>query len=167
MDVRHLNVSNSGILTSIPFFVGTAGTVIGGLLFDRLFHDRPRWLIVPAMAFTGIFLWIMIHAGSAWQFILYEALAVGALSLTFMPIYGMPLRLLPREVVGVGSGLVNFGGQMAGAFTPFIMGALADAFSFTAAFLFLLLGVAIAIVAAMLSPQTKAEFNMALGGSSA
>ena len=52
------------------------------------------------------------------------------------------------------------GGQLAGAFTPFIMGALADAFSFTAAFLFLLLGVAIAIIATIFSPQTKTEFNM-------
>jgi hypothetical protein len=44
--------------------------------------------------------------------------------MAFMPIYGMPLRLLPPEVVGAGSGLINFGGQFAGAVTPVIMARL-------------------------------------------
>jgi sugar phosphate permease len=163
MEVRHINVRSSGVLTSIPFFVGTAGTVIGGYLFDKFFHSRSRLLIVPAMACTGVFLWIMIKATSVESFILFESLAVGTMSLTFMPIYGVPMRLLPREVTGIGMGLVNFGGQFAGAFTPFIMGALADSFSFTAAFSFLIFGVLLAIAASLSSPQTKADFDASFG----
>jgi sugar phosphate permease len=163
MEVRHINVRSSGVLTSIPFFVGTAGTILGGFLFDKFFHDRSRLLIVPAMICTGIFLWVMIRATTLGQFILFESLAVGVMSLTFMPIYGVPMRLLPREVSGVGMGLVNFGGQFAGAFTPFIMGALADSFSFSAAFSFLLFGVVLAIVSSLASPQTKAGFAASFG----
>jgi sugar phosphate permease len=158
MEVRHLDVRASGILTSIPFFVGGISTVIGGALFDRIFHSKPRLLIVPAMVMTGIFLWMMIHAVSVQQFILYESLAAGVLYLNFMPIYGLPLRLLPPALAGAGSGLVNFGGQFAGAISPFIMGALADRFSFDAAFSFLLVGVALAIVAALFTPQRQERF---------
>lgn len=162
MEVRHLNVKASGVLTSIPFFVGGVSTVIGGFLFDRVFHTRPRALIVPAMLISGGFLWMMIRATSVQEFILYESLTTGVLYLTYMPIYGLPLRLLPSHLAGVGSGLVNFGGQFAGAITPFIMGAIADHFSFDAAFSFLLLGVAIAVVAAVLTPQKQDRFMAAM-----
>jgi MFS family permease len=163
MTVRHLNVTSSGILTSIPFFAGTAATVFGGFLFDRVFHHHPRRLIVPVMVLTGVFLWRMIEATTVGEFILYESFAFACAQMAFMPIYGMPLRLLPAGVIGAGSGLVNFGGQFAGAVTPVIMGALADRFSFSAAFGFLLFGVALTVVAALASPQTRDDFARTLG----
>ena len=98
-------------------------TVAGGLLFDRFFHHHPRRLIVPVMVLAGIFLWLMIHVTTVGQFVLFESLASASTALAFMPIYGTPLRMLPREVVGAGSGLINFGGQFAGAITPVVMGA--------------------------------------------
>lgn len=162
IEVRHVNLETAGYLTSIPFFAATVTTAIGGLVFDRFFHHRPRRLIVPAMAATGIFLWLMIRAGSAGQFVTFESLGMAAMYLTFMPIFGLPLRLLPGRVVGAASGAINFGGQAAGAVTPFIMGALADSFSFTAAFTFLLFGVVLAIVSAMVTPQTREGFMTAM-----
>jgi sugar phosphate permease len=155
MEVRHLEVRASGFLTSIPFFVGGVSTVIGGALFDRIFHGNPRRRTVPLMVLSGIFLWMMIHAASVQQFILYESLITGILYLNFMPIYGLPLRLLPPALSGAGSGLVNFGGQFAGAISPYIMGALADRFSFDAAFSFLFLGIALAIVGACWHPSDR------------
>jgi MFS family permease len=61
MEVRHLDVRASGFLTSIPFFVGSVSTVIGGALFDRVFHGNPRRLIVPVMILSGIFLWMILR----------------------------------------------------------------------------------------------------------
>lgn len=110
------------------------------------------------MIVTGVFLFFMIKSTSAGQFVLFESLGMAAMWLSFMPIFGLPLRLLPAPIVGVGGGLVNFGGQFAGAITPFIMGWLADAFSFTAAFSFLLVGVALAVISALWIPQTSEAF---------
>lgn len=163
MEVRHINVRDSGILTSIPFFIGTATIVIGGFLFDKYFHNKSRLLIIPAMVITGAFLIVMINSHSAGEFIFWESWAVGVACLCFMPIYGVPMRLLPPDISGAGMGLVNFGGQVAGAFTPFIMGAIADHFSFRAAFGFLLFGVVMAVVASFISPQNKDGFESALG----
>lgn len=163
LDERGISMSTAGILTSIPWFVAAAVTVLGGFVFDRYFNDRPRRVIVPSMIVTAVFLWLMIHSNSAGSFVLFESLGMAAMWISFMPIFGMPLRMLPASVAGVGGAAVNFGGQVAGAITPFIMGWLADQFSFVAAFSFLLLGCALAVVAAATVPQTAEAFQRRLG----
>lgn len=151
--VRHVSTNASGILASIPFFCATAGTVLGGLCYDRLFHGRHRWPIVASCVVSGIFLLLMIFSSSAGMFTLWQSVSMLVLYLSFMPIFGLPLRLLPREVAGSGAGLVNMGGQIAGALAPFVMGFLADHVSFDAAFLFLEFGLLVAIVAVFWTPQ--------------
>jgi MFS family permease len=151
--VRHVSTTASGILASIPFFCATIGTVLGGLLYDRVFHGRHRLLIVPSCVVSGVFLLLMVLAPSTGMFIFYQSVSMLVLYLSFMPIFGLPLRLLPREVVGAASGLINMGGQIAGAIAPFVMGFLADQFSFDAAFLFLEFGIVVAVGAAFWAPQ--------------
>jgi sugar phosphate permease len=163
LDARGISMAKTGILSSIPWFVAAAATVIGGLAFDRYFNDRPRRLIVPSMVITAIFLWLMIQAQTTGGFVLYESLGMAAMWVSFMPIFGMPLRMLPPAVAGIGGALVNFGGQFAGAITPYIMGWLADRYSFSAAFSFLLVGCLIAVVAAATVPQTAHAFRQKLG----
>jgi len=163
LDVRGISMAKTGVLSSIPWFVAAAATVIGGWAFDRYFNDRARRLIVPSMVITAIFLWLMIRAQTTGGFVLFESLGMAAMWVSFMPIFGMPLRMLPAAVAGIGGALVNFGGQFAGAITPFIMGWLADRYSFTAAFSFLLVGCLIAVAAAATVPQTAEAFRKKLG----
>jgi sugar phosphate permease len=151
--VKHVSTGATGVLASIPFFCATAGTVVGGLLFDRLFYGRHRLLLVPAFAVSGVFLLLMASTPSTGMFVFYQSVSMLALYLAFMPILGLPLRLLPREVAGSAAGLVNMGGQLAGAVAPFVMGFLSDRFSFTAAFLFLEVGAVIGIGAALWAPE--------------
>ncbi|MCW2946370.1 MAG: transporter [Actinoallomurus sp.] len=162
LDERGISLSKVGVLSSIPWFVAAGVTVVGGIAFDRFFHDRARRLIVPSMLVTAVFLGFMIRARSADGFVLYESLGMAAMWVSFMPIFGLPLRLLPAPVAGIGGALVNFGGQLAGAITPFIMGWLADAYSFAAAFSFLLVGCALAVLAAATVPQTAEAFRRRL-----
>lgn len=82
-----------------------------------------------------------------------------------MPILAVPLGGLAPEDVGVGSGAIVFGGQVAGMVAPPVIGVLADAFSFKVAFASLVLGAAIAIVTALLTPQDAASFRTATGAS--
>ena len=79
-----------------------------------------------------------------------------------MPIFGLPVQLLPAEVVGSGSALVNFGDQAGGAIAPLVMGVLADRLGFGAAFGFLVFGAALAAAAALWCPQSAEEFERAL-----
>ncbi|WP_051579980.1 MFS transporter [Pseudonocardia acaciae] len=150
---RGVSTTASGLLASIPFLCGTVGTVCGGLLYDRVFHGRHRLLLVPVFVVSAVFLLLMTFAGSTGMFIFYQSITLLILYTTFMPTFGLPLRLLPREVVGSAAGLINMGGQIAGAVAPFVMGFLADRISFTAAFLFLEVGLLVAILATFWAPQ--------------
>jgi sugar phosphate permease len=163
LDERGIDMAKAGVLSSIPWFVAAAVTVLGGFAFDKRFNDRPRRVIVPSMLVTAVFLWFMIQATTAGGFVLFESLGMAAMWLSFMPIFGLPLRMLPADIAGVGSSLVNFGGQLAGAISPFVMGWLAEHVSFAAAFGFLLVGCLLAVVAAATVPQTPEAFRRRLG----
>ncbi len=160
---RGVSIVTTGIYASIPWFVGMISTVAGGVLFDRYFHERHRWIIVPTMIVTAIFLDLMVRSHTTAAFVTFESIAMFFMFVNFMPIFGLPLRLLPREVVGSGSALVNFGGQAGGFVAPLIMGFLADRLSFTAAFGFLVFGALLAAASSLWSPQTSEAFRDALG----
>jgi sugar phosphate permease len=76
-----------------------------------------------------------------------------------MCVFGLPLRVLPTAVAGLGSGMTNFGGQVAGVIAPLAMGWLADAFSYTAAFGFLIGTTLLTAVLAFWVPQRAEQFN--------
>lgn len=65
---------------------------------------------------TVVLLALMVTAGSTTEFTVYETLAVGVFGLATMGVFGLPLRVLPPAVTGVGMGIMNFGGQVAVAF---------------------------------------------------
>jgi MFS family permease len=162
LEERGVPLAKTGVLAAIPWFVAAVVTVLGGLIFDRWFNDRPRRIIVPSMLVTAVFLWYMTQSQTAGGFVLFETLGMAAMWLSFMPIFGLPLRLLPATIAGTGASLVNFGGQFAGAIAPFVMGWLADRFSFTAAFGFLIFGCLLAVVAAATVPQNPEAFRRRL-----
>jgi sugar phosphate permease len=159
---KHVAVASAGVMASIPWFVAAGTTIIGGYLFDRYFHDLQRWLIIPCMALTGVFLYFMLISRTGNGFILFETIGAGIMFLTSVPIMGLPLRLLPGSVIGTAAGVVNFGGQAAGAIVAVVVGALADAFGFEAAFSYLILGVVVSIVAVLLCPQSGDKFRTAV-----
>jgi sugar phosphate permease len=159
---KHLTLISTGVLASIPWFAATFSTPLGGWVFDRYLHNRQRWLIVPCMLITAGLLYLMLSSSTTGGFILFETIGMFVMFLAFMPIFGLPVRLLPAEVVGSGSALVNFGGQAGGAIAPLVMGVLADNVGFGAAFGFLVFGAALAAAAALWSPQSAEDFERAL-----
>jgi sugar phosphate permease len=159
---KHMTLISTGVLASIPWFAATLSTALGGWVFDRYLHNRQRWLIVPCMIITAGLLYLMLSSSTTGRFILFETIGMFVMFLAFMPIFGLPVRLLPAEVVGSGSALVNFGGQAGGAIAPLVMGVLADTVGFGAAFGFLVFGAALAAAAALWSPQSPEEFERAL-----
>jgi sugar phosphate permease len=159
---KHMTLISTGVLASIPWFAATLSTALGGWVFDRYLHNRQRWLIVPCMLITAGLLYLMLSSSTVGGFILFETIGMFVMFLAFMPIFGLPVRLLPAAVVGSGSALVNFGGQAGGAIAPLVMGVLADNVGFGAAFGFLVFGAALAAAAALWSPQSADEFERAL-----
>ncbi|MFF8878286.1 MFS transporter [Streptomyces flaveolus] len=158
---RGLSLTSAGVLVAVPSLAAALGTLLGGRLSDR-FEGHHRKVIVPAMSVAAPALCLMALSPSLAGSIACGTIAVFAASLCYMPIFAVPLRSLAPELVGVGSAVIVFGGQVAGMVVPPVLGALADAVSFEVAFAVLALGPAVAAVLALVTPQDTQSFNAAL-----
>ncbi|MER7189844.1 MFS transporter [Streptomyces flaveolus] len=158
---RGLSLTSAGVLVAVPSLAASLGTLLGGRLSDR-FEGHHRKVIVPAMSVAAPALCLMALSPTLSGSIACGTIAVFAASLCYMPIFAVPLRSLAPELVGVGSAVIVFGGQVAGMVVPPVLGALADAVSFEVAFAVLALGPVIAAVLALVTPQDTESFNAAL-----
>ncbi|MGC4946965.1 MFS transporter [Streptomyces sp. DT224] len=158
---RGVSLSSAGALAVVPAAAATASVIIGGRLADRL-QGQQRRIVVPSMSVASVALVLMATASTTALFILWMTVAVAAASLSYMPVYAVPLRSLPPELAGAGAGLITFGGQCAGVIAPTAMGVLADRLGFGAAFGFLVLGAVLAGVVAVVTPQDSASFRRSL-----
>ncbi|SHF59909.1 MFS transporter [Streptoalloteichus hindustanus] len=159
VEVQHVGVGWAGVASTAPQFLEAVAIMVGGVLFDRYFHHRPQWLVVPALAVTGLLITAVLFVDGVAPFLVLVTLAVGVRGLAVMSVYGLPLRSLPAEISGTVNGLINFGGQVSGAVAPLAMGVLIDVHSYTAAFAFLLFGVAVSVAAAFWIPRTPEDFS--------
>ncbi|MCX5397748.1 MFS transporter [Streptomyces sp. NBC_00102] len=160
---KDVSLTGVGLLSGVPWVAAAISMMIGGYLFDRFLKGNHRRVVIPVMVVLGGLLVMMVRAGSAGEFIAWETCATLVMYLAYMQIFGLPLRMLPPEYAGVGGGMVNFGGQLAGAISPFVMGFLAEHFSYGVAFSFLGTGCVLAIVGALVTPQTPEAFRAGLG----
>lgn len=96
----------------------------------------------------------MATAASLSAFIIWQCVTLFGFGLAFMSIQSVPMKALNAKCTGSATGMINFGGQLAGVIAPVIMGALIDRFTYVAAFVFLALGALLGLVAAIVAPQT-------------
>lgn len=159
---RGVPLTSAGVLLAIPALAAATATILGGRLADRLGGDH-RKVIVPSMIVAASALLVLPWMSSLTGFIVFGTLAMFAASLSYMPIYVVPLRALPPEFIGVGGAVIAVGGQVAGIISPPLIGLIADHYSFDYAFAVLVLGAAIAAVMAIRTPQNAEDFREALG----
>lgn len=160
---KGVTLTGAGVLAGIPWVGAAVSMVLGGYVFDRWLRGNHRRVVIPVMLVTAVLLVFMVRAETAGEFILFETCGTLVMYLAYMQIFGLPLRMLPAEYAGVGGGMVNFGGQLAGAISPFVMGFLAERYSFEAAFSFLVFGAGLAVLGALITPQTASAFRAGLG----
>jgi MFS family permease len=158
---RGLSLTSAGVLVAVPSLAAALGTLLGGRLSDR-FEGHHRKVILPAMSVAAPALCLMALSPSLTGAIACGTIAVLAASLCYMPIFAVPLRSLPPELVGVASAVIVFGGQVAGMVAPPVLGVIADAVSFEAAFAVLAIGPVITAVLALLTPQDTKSFTTAV-----
>lgn len=142
MKVRGFSLLKTGITGSIPFFVGTIGTLLGGYLSDRIKGQR-KWMFVPNALIAGFFLYLTYTVPSADMAIVYQSISAFFMFMAMAAFWGLVMDSIPPNIMGAASGTVNFGGQAAGFVSPFVMGYLIDINkgSFDTAFVFLIAAV--------------------------
>ncbi|MCX3062038.1 MFS transporter [Streptomyces beihaiensis] len=158
---RGISLTSAGAVAVIPAGAATVAIIVGGRLSDRL-NGNHRRIILPAMAVASVALALMATATTTTAFIGWMTVAISVASLSYMPIFAVPLRSLPTELTGAAVGLITLGGQLGGVVAPTVMGMLADTAGFAAAFAFLIVGAVLAAALALRTPQDTASFRKAL-----
>jgi MFS family permease len=160
INVKGLPLVNAGIMASLPFFAGFIAMNLCGWLIDKFFVNKEKYVALTVSVIGAICLYLMFSVNTIRLVILFEILAGFFLEFGFAAIWSLPLKLLPTEVIGSATGIINFGGQVAGFIAPMVMGFLitASGGSYVTAFWFLISGAILsAIVSSMLTRDKKLE----------
>lgn len=114
----------TGLLTAIPYVIGTIGLIAWGYSSDRSNERRWHLIVSTAIAAVGI-------AAAGWVGLSYWAIA--AMSIATIGIYGsrpsfwpMPSLFLTGASAAAGMALINSVGNIGGYVGPFIVGWIKD-----------------------------------------
>jgi len=153
---RHIDVVHVGFASAVPYVVAFISLNIVGWLLDKLGHGRERSFIAIGGVVVVVFLGLMTMSTSLTLVLTFWTLSMIGSTIVYGTVWAIPLTHLPDEMVGTGSGIINFGGQVAAAVAPAAMGLLVDFAhgSFTPAFLFLL-GSGVALILVGLTWRSK------------
>ncbi len=114
-----------GITASIPFFAGTLGLIIGGWLSDKFFPNKRPLFVAVANVLAGLAVYFTYHA-SPEMIMAIMTLAGFLVGIAFGAIWGLPMNVMPKEIMGAASGFINMAGQIAGFIAPLLLGFLIE-----------------------------------------
>ncbi len=125
---RKMTLLKSGIIASLPFWVGVLCTLGGGWLGDYLIERGVR----PTVSRKGIIgtgliaAMLMVIAAAfiegSWLAVTLLTLCVGFLRLTTGSINSLPIDLAPQSMVGSLTSIQNFSGNIGGLLAPIVTG---------------------------------------------
>lgn len=164
INVKGLPLINAGIVASLPFFAGFIAMNLAGWMMDKFFANKEKYIAVIVSILGAVCLYLMFSVSTMRLVIICQVLAGFFLEFGFASVWSLPLKLLPTEVMGSATGMINFGGQVAGFVAPMVMGFLitASGGSYVTAFWFLIFGAALsAVISATLSRDKNLEQKIA------
>ena len=159
MKVREFSLAKTGVMAAIPFLCGTVGTLLGGYFSDKLKSQR-KWLYVATSVISAGFLYMTYSVADANSAVMFQCISSFFMFFAMAMFWGILMDHIPTKIMGRASGIVNFGGQMAGVVSPPIMGFLIQSSggSYNSAFIFMIVAlVASAAVTMTLKSDTRAQ----------
>jgi sugar phosphate permease len=125
MKIRGFSLLETGVTAAIPFLFGTVGTLVGGYLSDK-YRSSRKWIYILTAVVSAFFLYRTFTTESADSAVLYQGTSSFFMFLAMGIFWGEVMDQIPPNIMGRASGMVNFGGQVAGFISPFVMGFLID-----------------------------------------
>jgi len=146
--VRHFNAQQTGVFASLPFVMMFLGEVLAATLSDKLGRRA-------GVCFIGLFMaGALMYAVSIIPDARTAALTIAASTFfwgaALPPLFALSAQLLPPRALAAGVGVFNGLGNVVGAFSPVVMGALISATGNFDAGLMVLVGATILGSTAML-----------------
>lgn len=152
---RGLSMIQMGIVASLPYFAGTIGGIVGGVISDRYFYNNRRLLIVITELIAALLLYFTSTATSVRVLVACQTMAGFFLLLFFSAFWALPMNTVPKSLMGVASGFLNMAGQIAAFIAPVSFGYLVELGngSFHSTFLFLIGLLLVSCVIALTIPR--------------
>ena len=164
MTERGLNLKAVGVLLPIPYLMAGIATMIGGWVMIKFFDGKEKYMLMMSAALTAFFLYFMYSAQSISAVIAAQACVYFFKSFVFAVAIALPTKMLAEKMMGTGIGMINFGGQAAGFVAPLVIGVLVQHYSYSAAFIFLMIAAASSVVISMtLRTPTSEQINATRG----
>lgn len=145
ISVRKLSMVEMGIASSLPAFAGVAGSMLGGVISDRLFSERRRVPLVAFIIISAVLLWMTYAATSITTVVICQTLAGLTLNMFYPAFWVLPVTNIPQQRIGVASGFINMAGQIAAFISPMLIGLLVQIMGGDYLLVFILLIVALAV----------------------
>jgi ACS family tartrate transporter-like MFS transporter len=142
-----LSDMQTGLMTSVPYIVGTLGILVFGYVSDK--YKERRWTLFAALALTGFGLIAAgLMTGSLLAVIVMAIAAVGIYG-TKAPFWPLPSMFLTGSAAAGGIALINSVGNLGGFVGPTMVGWIREVTGSFEAGLYFLGG--LALVAAILT----------------
>lgn len=128
---HNVNLKNSALLTSIPFFAGLIGNTVGGVVSDIILKRTGRnrlarcSVVFVSLLGTAAFLVPCLWVEDLTTIVILLAAAMFFLELTIAPMYAIPMDI-SKEFAGLGSAYIIMGVAISGIISPVVFGWLID-----------------------------------------
>jgi ACS family hexuronate transporter-like MFS transporter len=138
--VRHMSLTQIGLLSWIPFFMGDAGGVVGGWAAGFLQRRgmsilRMRKLLMYGSGIVCGASYFVPYASGRTAALLLIGVAVAADNFLSANMYGAITDLFPDTEVGRATGLTGVAGGLSGLLFPLLTGLVVDRISYTPVFI--------------------------------
>lgn len=163
VDVKGFAATDAGMLTAALWILGAIGATAGGVINDglvRRFGMRAgtRYLTIPALILTAIFLYVGAGSDDVTISIIMLCLCFACTQLTEAPFWVATMSVCGRHA-SVGTGILNTGGNLPGFVGGMLVPVTADFLGWPAA---MMTGSVFAIVGALLWLFVRADEPMSL-----
>ncbi len=138
--VRGFSALQMGAAASFPRFAAVAGCLFGGWLSDKIFKKNKMIPVIGTQLLAAIFLYLIFTVKTVQMLVIFQTLAGFFMMLFFSAFWAIPIKTIPRHLIGVTSGFINMGGQTASFIAPVAIGYLigAKGRSYDHAFIFMI-----------------------------
>ena len=114
--------------------------VLGGYISDKFFSRNRVVVAVIPVLLAAFFVYMTYSVGSAAMAVVYQTCFGFVYSIFGGAFWGIPMNVVPKEVMGASASTINFGATAAGFVSPIVMGYLVQVSGgkYDAAFLFII-----------------------------
>lgn len=136
--VKHFTIAKVGLVAAAPWVGAVLGNVLGGILSDKVFASRRKPSMIITAASTVVLMYSFLYAPNDPTILGILLLTAGVfLNLGYSTFLAYPMGITTKEKCPFAAAIINTAGSLGGAFAPFAVGVILDAFSWDTVFIFL------------------------------